>query len=117
MVLSQAYRVSLEAEGVDARPAWDDLVAHDESIAISKTPEWTDCICSSGRFSDATLLFRGDDGRHVILPRLRETGIPSLLGLFESPPQGWGLGVDASGVLSEGGPASPSQTHGRFTIP
>jgi Acetyltransferase (GNAT) domain len=110
MVLSQAYRVSLEAEGVAARPAWEDLVAHDESIALSKTPEWTDCICSSSRFSDATLLFRGDDGRQLILPRLRKTGIPSFLGLFESPPQGWGLGVDASGVLSEGGPASPSQT-------
>ncbi|MBV8538990.1 MAG: GNAT family N-acetyltransferase [Pseudonocardiales bacterium] len=102
--------MSVEAEGVDARPAWENLVAHDESIALSKTPEWADCICSSSRFSDATLLFRGDDGRHLILPRLRRTGTPPLLGLFESPPQGWGLGADASGLLSEGGPASPSQT-------
>jgi len=112
MVLSQAYRMSIEAEGVDARPAWEDLVAHDESIALSKTPEWTDCICSSSRFSDATLLFRGEDGRRLILPRLRKTGTPYSLGIFESPPQGWGLGADASGFLSEseGGPASPRQT-------
>ncbi len=110
MVLSHAYRMSIEAEGVDARSAWEDLVAHDESIALSKTPEWTDCICSSGRFSDATLLFRGEDGRQLILPRLRKTGVPSFLGLFESPPQGWGLGADASGFLSEGGAASPRQT-------
>jgi hypothetical protein len=112
MVLSQAYRMSIEAEGVDARPAWEDLVAHDESIALSKTPEWTDCICSSSRFSDATLLFRGEDGRRLILPRLRKTGTPYSLGIFESPPQGWGLGADASGFLSEseGGPASPGQT-------
>ena len=109
MVLSQTYRMSIEAEGADARPAWENLVARDDSIALSKTPEWIDCICSASRFSDATLLFRGDDGRQLILPRLRKTGAPSFLGQFESPPQGWGLGADASGVLSEGGPASPSQ--------
>ncbi|HKS53435.1 MAG TPA: GNAT family N-acetyltransferase [Pseudonocardiaceae bacterium] len=109
MVLSQAYRICIEAEGADARSAWDDLVARDESIALSKTPEWIDCICSATRFSDATLLFRGDDGRRLILPRLRKAGTPSFLGQFESPPQGWGLGADASGVLTEGGPASPSQ--------
>jgi hypothetical protein len=110
MVLSQAYRMSIEAEGADARPAWENLVAHDESIALSKTPEWIDCICSCSRFSDATLLFRGEDGRQLILPRLRKTGISSTVGLFESPPPGWGLGADASGFLSEGGPASPRQT-------
>jgi hypothetical protein len=110
MVLSRAYRMSIEAEGIAARPAWEDLVAHDESIGLSKTPEWTDCMCSSGRFSDATLLFRGEDGQRLILPRLRKTGISSPLGLFESPPQGWGLGADASGVLSEGGPVSPGRT-------
>ncbi len=110
MVLSPAYRMSVEAEGAAARPAWEDLVAHDESIALSKTPEWADCICRSSSFSDATLLFRGEDGRRLILPRLRKTGIPAPLGLFESPPHGWGLGADASGLLSEEGPASPSQT-------
>ncbi|MGH3720733.1 MAG: GNAT family N-acetyltransferase [Pseudonocardiaceae bacterium] len=109
MVLSHDYRLSIEAEGPDARSAWESLVADDESIALSKTPEWADCICSSSRFSDATLLFRGDDGRRLILPRLRKTGIPTLLGLFESPPHGWGLGADASGVLGEGGPASPRE--------
>jgi CelD/BcsL family acetyltransferase involved in cellulose biosynthesis len=110
MVLSHAYRISIEAEGLAARPAWEDLVTHDANIALSKTPEWADCICSSSHFSDATLLFRGEDGRQLVLPRVRKTGIPTVLGLFESPPPGWGLGADASGFLSEGGPASPNQT-------
>jgi Acetyltransferase (GNAT) domain len=110
VVLSHAYRMSIEAEGAAARVAWDDLVARDESIALSKTPEWIDCICHASNFSDATLLFRGEDGRRLILPRLRRTGIPSFLGAFESPPPGWGLGVDASGFISESGPASLSQT-------
>lgn len=107
-----AIRMIVEAEGAAARPAWEDLVAQDKSIVLSKTPEWIDCICSSSRFSDATLLFRGADGQRLVLPRLRKIGTPAVLGLFESPPPGWGLGVDASGVLSEEGPASPSQTQG-----
>ncbi|HEY6423293.1 MAG TPA: hypothetical protein VIY28_08645 [Pseudonocardiaceae bacterium] len=41
------------------------------------------------------------------MPRLRRTGSA---GLFESPPQNWDLGADASGVLCEGGPASPRET-------
>ncbi|PZS37168.1 MAG: hypothetical protein DLM62_20705 [Pseudonocardiales bacterium] len=103
----QAYRVSIEAAGIDARPAWADLVEQDQSIALSKTPQWADCICSSDHFSDATLLFRGEDGRRLILPRLRNPSVP---GIFASPPRHWNLGADASGFLSEGGPASPRET-------
>ncbi len=109
-MISQAYRVAIEAEGIDARPAWEELVDQDKSVALSKTPQWADCICSCDQFSDATLLFRGEDGRRLILPRLRNTGIPVLPGLFASPPRHWNLGADASGFLSEGGPASPSET-------
>ncbi len=107
IVILQDYRVSIEAEGMDARPAWEDLVDQDQSIALSKTPQWADCICSSDHFSDATLLFRGEDGRRLILPRLRN---PTLPGLFSSPPHHWNLGADASGFVSEGGPASPRET-------
>ncbi|MGH3772192.1 MAG: GNAT family N-acetyltransferase [Pseudonocardiaceae bacterium] len=105
-MIPQAYRVSIEAEGVDARPAWRDLVDQDQSIALSKTPLWADCICSSDHFSDATLLFRGEDGRRLILPRLRNPAFP---GVFASPPRHWNLGADASGFVSEGGPASPRE--------
>lgn len=104
-MISQAYRVSIEAEGSDARPAWEELVSQDQSVALSKTPQWADCICSCDHFSDATLLFRGEDGRRLILPRLRY-----LPGLFSSPPRHWNLGADASGFLCEGGPASPRET-------
>ncbi len=106
-MILQSYRVSIEAVGIDARPAWEDLVSQDQSIALSKTPQWADCACSCDHFSDATLLFRGEDGRRLILPRLRN---PSLPGLFASPPRHWNLGADASGFLGEGGPASPRET-------
>jgi CelD/BcsL family acetyltransferase involved in cellulose biosynthesis len=102
-VILQTYRVSIEAEGADARPAWDDLVAQSSDVALSKTPQWADCVCTSDHFSDATLLLRGEDGRRVIFPRLRNPTIP---GLFSSPPRHWNLGADASGFLSEGSPVS-----------
>jgi GNAT acetyltransferase-like protein len=104
MVISQTYRVSIEAQGAAARHGWEDLVAQDRSIALSKTPEWIDCICSSGGFSDATVLFRGEDGRRLILPRVKRRGVA---GLFEAPPPGWDLGSAASGFLSESGPNDP----------
>jgi hypothetical protein len=110
MAISQSYRVSIEAEGAAARPDWEHLVAQDANITLAKTPEWIDCICSFGNFSDATLLFRGEDGRRMILPRLRKAGIASSVRLFESPPHGWDLGAEGSGFLSEGGPASRSET-------
>lgn len=104
MVISQTYRVSIEAQGAAARSGWEDLVAQDRSIVLSKTPEWIDCICSSGGFSDATVLFRGEDGRRLILPRVKRRGVA---GLFEAPPPGWDLGSAASGFLSEPGPNDP----------
>ncbi len=107
IMMLQAYRVSIEAAGVDARPAWTDLAKQDQSISLSKTPQWADCICSCDHFSDATLLFRGEDGRRLILPRLRN---PSLPGIFASPPRHWNLGADASGFLGEGGPPSPRES-------
>lgn len=109
LVISQAYRVSIEAEGAKARADWEYLVAQDESIALAKTPKWIDCICSMGCFSDATVLFRGEDGRRIVLPRLRRMGIAYSAKLFESPPHGWDLGAESSGFLGEGEPVSPGQ--------
>jgi hypothetical protein len=110
MVISpHTYRVFVEAEGIAARRAWEDLVDQDPGIALSKTPQWIDCICSADNFSDATLLFRAEDGRRLVLPRVRSTGSACVLGLFASPPRHWNLGADASGFLSEGGPSSPQE--------
>ncbi len=109
VVILQTYRVSVEAEGIGARPAWEDLVAQNQDVALSKTPQWVDCVTSSDHFSDATLLLRGEDGRRVIFPRLRNPTVP---GLFSSPPRHWNLGADASGFLSEGGPVSAREASG-----
>jgi hypothetical protein len=101
---SLGYRMTVEAEGVEARQAWRELVEQNPGVALSKTPEWLDCIQGCTRFTDASLLFRIEDGRRVLLPRLRS---PALPGLFASPPDNWNLGADASGFLTEGGPLEP----------
>jgi hypothetical protein len=104
---SHPYRVAVEAVGAAARPAWLELVGRNPEVALSKRPDWVDCIRGCDRFTDASLLFRGDDGRRVLLPRL---GVPGCPGLFASPPNHWNLGADASGFLTEGAPLAPPQT-------
>ena len=100
------HRTTLEAVGSDARQAWRELVEQNPGLALSKTPEWLDCIQGSTPFTDASLLFRLEDGRRVLLPRLRS---PSLPGVFASPPNNWSLGADASGFLTEGEHLQPEQ--------
>jgi hypothetical protein len=103
---SHEYAVRVDAQGSGARPAWREMVEQGSAVALSKTPEWVDCICETDRFVDACLLFRGDDGRRIILPRV---GIPGIPGFFASPPVHWNLGADASGFLTEGGPLEARQ--------
>jgi hypothetical protein len=103
---AQAYRVFVEAVGAAARPVWHELVQQNPDVALPKTPEWIDCIRGCDRFSDASLLLRGEDGRRIVFPRL---GVASLPGLFASPPKHWNLGADASGFLAEGGTLGPGQ--------
>ena len=105
-VRSSTHRTTLEAVGSNARQAWRELVEQNPGIALSKTPEWLDCIQDSTRLTDASLLFRLEDGRRVLLPRLRSPGWP---GVFTSPPDYWNLGADASGFLTEGGCLQPEQ--------
>jgi hypothetical protein len=103
---SLACRTTIEAVGSDTRQAWRVLVEQNPGVALSKTPEWLDCIQGNTRFTDASLLFRLEDGRRVLLPRLRS---PRLPGVFASPPDYWNLGADVSGFLSEGGRLQPEQ--------
>ncbi|HEY2202998.1 MAG TPA: GNAT family N-acetyltransferase [Pseudonocardia sp.] len=107
MPMLHTYRVSLEARGGDARPEWDRLVAADPRMPLSRTPAWLDCMVATDRVTDATLQFRGSDGRVIVFPRVAFPGRP---GFFASPPHLWNLGADASGFVAEGGPLSRWET-------
>jgi CelD/BcsL family acetyltransferase involved in cellulose biosynthesis len=101
------HQIHLEAQGHPTRPAWRDILENNPGTALSKTPEWLDCICACDRFTDASLLFRLEDGQRVLLPRVGVRGLP---GVFASPPMHWNLGVNSSGFLAESGSLRPTQT-------
>jgi hypothetical protein len=91
--------VRLAAVGADAREAWTQALAIDEDALVSQTPAWMDCVCSSGRYEDATRVYRTDDGRALILP-LARLCVPKPVSAVSSMPFAWGTG----GLVSSGGP-------------
>jgi hypothetical protein len=106
-MIANAHRLTLEAQGPATRGAWHELVAQNPGVALSKTPEWADCVLTEARLTDASLLFRLEDGRRVLLPR---HGSRTLPGFFAAPPENWNLGADAAGFLVEGaGTLEPAQ--------
>ncbi len=62
------------------------------------SPAWTDAVCASGRWVDASRLYRVDDGRRLVLPAVRQR-IGGSLGVEASMPTHWGFG----GLIAEGG--------------
>lgn len=64
-------------------------MAADPHSLTEHLPEWVDAICSSGRFEDASRLYRFDDGRSFVVPLVRRR--------FPYGPRmaygsGWGIG-------------------------
>ena len=78
---------------------------------VFQTPAWTDCLCASGRYRDASRLYETHDGRRLLVPMVRRAGLAWPLRLEASLPYGWGFGgivvpqrlaaSDVSGVLDE----------------
>lgn len=71
------------------RQQWSEAVAQDPLALADHTPEWTDGIVDSAPWSDASRLYRLDDGSAVVLPLLRHRRAP---GWLANPPYGWGFG-------------------------
>jgi Acetyltransferase (GNAT) domain len=82
----------LVAEGAEARPVWERVLAADPTATISQTPAWLDCLCAVGPWTDATRAYAMDDGRELVLPLVRRRGSPHALPVEGSMPFGWGNG-------------------------
>jgi Acetyltransferase (GNAT) domain len=91
--------VELIAVGPAAREAWLEALATDPAALVSQTPAWLDCVCASGRYEDATRVYRAGDGRQLILPLARWRRFPSAASVEGSMPYGWGTG----GIVCSGG--------------
>lgn len=74
------------------RGVWEDILKQDPEALVTQSPAWLDCICSSGRYEDASRLYENSEGRQSVLPMVRRKGLPARLANQASPPSSWGIG-------------------------
>ncbi len=80
------------------RAAWQAALLEDPDVLPTQHPAWVDALCSTGRFTDASRLYRTPAGRRLVLPAARRApGGP--VGSVASMPTHWGFG----GLIAEGG--------------
>jgi O-antigen/teichoic acid export membrane protein len=78
---------------------WAEVAEADPSATPFQWPAWRDCVCSSGKWQDASRLYELPGGRRVVLMLARRSGWPARLAPAASWPAGWGTG----GVVAPGG--------------
>lgn len=84
--------------GIDAvtspapRALWTQIVRDDPTSMADHSPEWTDAIIATGPYCDASRLYELSDGRRLVVPMVRRTGLASAAGMAASFPEGWGFG-------------------------
>lgn len=74
------------------RAAWRALLADCPGALAFQTPEWTDCLCAAGRYTDASRLYELRGGRSLLVPMVRRRGAAWPLRTQASLPYGWGFG-------------------------
>jgi hypothetical protein len=97
--MSGSDRETRVVTGGEARVEWQ-RIADAVPLSVGRLPVWSDLVCASGRFVDATRAYRRPDGRVLVLPLVRRRSTPGPLALYESPPHGWELGADSGGLVS-----------------
>jgi CelD/BcsL family acetyltransferase involved in cellulose biosynthesis len=73
------------------RDVWQQLLSADPGALPSQTPQWTDWLCLTRGFSDASRLYEFPDGRQLLLPLLARTAAGVAV-TEESMPYGFGYG-------------------------
>ena len=107
---SAALRVI--AVGDAAHPAWAQIAAGHPDVAVCHLPEWMDCVCEAGPFTDATRLYETPDGRRLVLPLARRRHLPGPLSLYDSWPPYWEGARDSGGLIGERGIVTPDDVRG-----
>ncbi len=80
------------------RSQWAAAVDCDPDVVPTQTPQWLDAIVAFGRHRDASRLYRFADGRELVLPMARTSGLPRAMAGSSSYSPGWGMG----GIVGEG---------------
>ena len=74
------------------RDEWRELMGADPEALPYQSPEWTDSICATGGYFDASRLFRLEDGARFVMPLVVRTGRPTIISTAASLPSAWGIG-------------------------
>jgi hypothetical protein len=93
----------LRAHDSVPRDAWEAVLKSDPNGNVHQSPAWVDAICATGAYVDASRLYESPDGRQLILPMVRRSGLSRLLPIVESMPAPWGTG----GILASNGDLRP----------
>ena len=80
------------------RSVWDAVYRSDPEAVPYQSSQWTDAICASGTHVDRSRAYEMSDGRTLVLPLLRRSGLPDRLAPARSMPSGLGMG----GLVGEG---------------
>ena len=72
------------------RGAWETTLLEDPDALPTQQPAWVDAVCASGRWRDASRLYRTADGRRLVLPMVRR--------VLRRPGRGRGVDADALGL-------------------
>ena len=93
--------VSVDHTSPAPRDVWLAAAAADPYTVPSQMPQWTDAMCASGRWVDASVAVATGNERVVVMPMVRR---PAIAGwsTYASFAEGWGIG----GVVAPGGPDS-----------
>ena len=91
-------QVDMEVVSPVPRALWDETRSDDPDVLPTQAPAWTDAVCATGRWVDASRLYRVDGGRKLVLPAVRQR-LGGSLGVEASMPTHWGFG----GLIADGG--------------
>jgi hypothetical protein len=81
------------------RDVWEVLLTSDPKALATQTPAWTDCMCMTGDYADASRMYELPGGRRLVLPMVRRRHLPGLVAGDASFPPAWGMG----GIVAPGG--------------
>ncbi|RBY78261.1 hypothetical protein DQ238_12240 [Geodermatophilus sp. TF02-6] len=92
------------------RDIWQQFLAADPDALPTQTPEWTDWVCRTRGWTDASRLYEFSDGRRLLLPLMawHRAGVPITA---ESMPYGLGYG----GPLVAGGEITHASARSMLT--
>ncbi len=74
------------------RVAWEQAYRADPLALPSQSPQWVDALEATGRWRDASRLYRTADGRELVLPLVTRRHLGRVGGPELSMPDAWGFG-------------------------